>query len=221
MQLILDLLLSNSGILGTISPKNGDKSLPKNGYQQHNQPPLYFSNPDLLWAAGYHLPRLGQGGFQHALAGVWSRLTQGARLRRKVLGKPSYLTYAFAEKRLKEYRRHLIHQSAGKEEEEEIEPENTKQLPHLRRVYMIGDNPESDIKGANDYRSPDGTDWVSVLVKTGVFQDGYDLDTKPELRPDVIIDDVRNAVDWALQDAGYQGRWIEQNLSTGDDGQGG
>ena len=31
---------------------------------------------------------------------------------------------------------------------------------------MIGDNPETDIRGANDA----GDHWTSVLVRTGVFQ---------------------------------------------------
>lgn len=48
-QLILDLLLSKQGILGTYSEKNGDKSLPNNGWQQDGQPPIFFSNPDLFW----------------------------------------------------------------------------------------------------------------------------------------------------------------------------
>ena len=38
---------------------------------------LYFSNPDLLWASEYHLPRLGQGGFREALEGVWEAVTGG------------------------------------------------------------------------------------------------------------------------------------------------
>ncbi len=199
-QLVLDLLLSDSGILGTVSPRNGDKSLPNNGYQQHDQPPLYFSNPDLLWAAGWHLPRLGQGGFIHALEGVWQRLTQGAELRRTVIGKPSALTYEFAEKRLNSYRRDLICQTT----ENEMVRQGT--IGDLKNVYMVGDNPESDIMGANNYKSPHGTDWVSVLVKTGVFTEGetrYDFGKRPELKPRIIVEDVRAAVDWALRKEGW------------------
>lgn len=46
-QIIKDVLLSSQGIMGTLSDKNGDPSLPNKGYQQDGQPPLYFSNPDL------------------------------------------------------------------------------------------------------------------------------------------------------------------------------
>lgn len=128
--IILDLLLSSQGILGTLSSKNGDSSLPNRGYQQDGQPPLYFSNPDLWWAAKYHLPRLGQGGFREALEGVWAAVTggdkMGVQLQKTVIGKPYRQTYEFAEKRLREHRDHL---SGGETD------------TPLKRVFMIGDNP--------------------------------------------------------------------------------
>ena len=119
------------------------------------------------------------------------------------MGKPSSLTYTFAEKRLKSYRHDLVHQAGGGQE-------NGEQLSELKKVYMIGDNPESDIMGANNYRSPHGTEWVSVLVKTGVYrgeEEGgrYDFEARPELKPKVIVDDVKQAIDWALRDSGWQG----------------
>ena len=77
IQIVLDLLLSHEGILGTLSSKNGDKSLPNHGYLQDGQPTLYFSNPDLWWASEYHLDRLGQGGFREAFEGVWDAVTGG------------------------------------------------------------------------------------------------------------------------------------------------
>lgn len=129
-QLILDLLLSRDGILGTISPLNNNPSLPNRGYQQDGQPPLYFSNPDLFWAAKYHLPRLGQGGFREAFEGVWKAVTggegKGVVLQKEMFGKPFQATYEFAERRLVEYHSTL----AGK---------TTNMLPPLlRKIYMIG-----------------------------------------------------------------------------------
>lgn len=59
---------------------------------------------------------------------------------------------------------------------------------------MIGDNPESDIRGANSYRSKHGSDWQSILVKTGVYRGG-----EPTWTPHVIVDDVKKAVEWALK----------------------
>jgi HAD superfamily hydrolase (TIGR01456 family) len=187
-QVVKDVLLSHRGILGTLSPKNGDMSLPNKGYQQDDQPPLYFSNPDLLWAAKYHLPRLGQGGFREALEGVWAALTggptNGVTLDKIVMGKPHKPTYAFAEKRLRSHREHIFAESNA-----------TANLPPLQRVYMVGDNPESDILGANSYQSPHKTDWVSVLVSTGVYVEG----STPKHEPRAVVGDVWDAVRYAVE----------------------
>lgn len=190
-QIIKDVLLSERGIIGTLSKKNGNPALENRGYQQDGQPPLYFSNPDLLWAAKYHLPRLGQGGFREAFEGIWAAITggeaQGVKLQKVVMGKPHQPTYEFAEKRLIAHR-HNIMQRYG------------SPLGHLKRVYMVGDNPASDIAGGNDYRSPYGTDWASVLVETGVYQKG----TKPTPQPRKIVGDVWDAVSWAVE----QENWV-------------
>lgn len=130
IQIIIDLLLSRGGILGTISPLNGDSSFPNHGYQQDGQPDIYFSNPDLFWAAKYHLPRLGQGGFREALEGVWKHVTNSAGkdviLHKKMFGKPFQGTFEFAEKRLENHRKDLFTK------------EFHGSLEGLRRVYMVG-----------------------------------------------------------------------------------
>lgn len=188
VQLVLDILLSHAGILGTYSPLNGRRDLPNRGYQQDSQPPLYFSNPDLLWASAYPLSRLGQGGFHAALQGVWHALTHGATLHSTVIGKPHASTYEFAEDILLEHRQTIwgLSRMAARQ--------------GLQRVYMIGDNPESDIKGANEYRSAAGVEWRSILVKTGVYKarEGEE----PSQTPKMIVEDVREAVEWALRDGG-------------------
>jgi len=190
-QIILDLLLSKEGVLGTYSEKNGDPSLPNNGWQQDGQPKLFFSNPDLFWATSYHMPRLGQGGFQASLRGIWAETTGGAELERTVIGKPYPETYKYAERVLNKHRTQML---AGNGEVK-------KKVIRLERVFMVGDNPESDIRGANEFESPHGTEWTSVLVKTGVFQEG----TKPKYAPKVIVKDVLEAVKWALREEGWNG----------------
>lgn len=186
-QIILDLLLSHQGYLGTYSEKNNDPSLPNNGWQQDGQPALIFSNPDLFWATSYHMPRLGQGGFRAALEGIWKDTTDGAELKKKVIGKPYSETYAFAERVLQKHRAELLGRSFG------------DQISRLDRVFMVGDNPESDIRGANEFQSPNGTEWCSVLVKTGVYRDG----SRPKYEPKATMDNVLEAVKWALQQEGY------------------
>lgn len=129
-QLILDLLLSHKGILGTISSLNDNPTLPNRGYQQDDQPPLYFSNPDLFWAAKYHLPRLGQGGFREAFEGVWKAVTggeeKGVTLQKKMFGKPFQATFEFAERRLVDHRNSLARTI------------KSYPPPTLKHVYMVG-----------------------------------------------------------------------------------
>lgn len=181
IQLIVDLLLSQSGYLGSLSPMNGDASLPNKGYQQDGQPPIYFSNPDLLWAAEYHLPRFGQGAFREALEGVWNAITGGEKagvmLKKTMIGKPYQKTFDFAEQRLLAHREEL--NGNGQQ---------------LQDVYMIGDNPESDILGANRYRSPRNVCWHSILVRSGVYDSG-----EPRVKPTAIVQDVWEATQLALR----------------------
>jgi HAD superfamily hydrolase (TIGR01456 family) len=188
-QIILDLLVSKEGILGTYSDKNGDKAFLNNGWQQDGQPKLFFSNPDLLWAASYHMPRLGQGGFQASFQGVWEAVTGGAALSRTVIGKPYPDTYKYAVRVLNKHRYQMLGGNG----------ESKKKVSQLKRVFMVGDNPESDIRGANEFVSAHGTEWTSVLVKTGVFRQG----SVPAHKPKVMVDDVLAAVKWALKEEGW------------------
>ncbi|KAI5921177.1 Haloacid dehalogenase-like hydrolase-domain-containing protein [Camillea tinctor] len=189
-QIIVDLLLSERGVLGTYSARNGRPDLPRHGWLSDAQPRLYFSNPDLLWAAAHPLPRLGQGAFHAALAGIWARITDGeAELECKVIGKPSWETYRFAEDVLCAQRAHMGEEGEG---------------ASGGAVYMVGDNPESDVCGANRFKktATRGARWHSALVRTGVWRPEHG---PPKYEPDVIVDDVRAAVEWALEREGWKG----------------
>ncbi|RYP74785.1 hypothetical protein DL769_003932 [Monosporascus sp. CRB-8-3] len=184
LQVVADLLLSVGGLIGTRSLKNGDGSLPNHGYQRDGQPRLFFCNPDLEWATQHLQPRLAQGAFRHTLKGVWREVTKGrAELEYTICGKPTDATYRYAEKTLLRYNKHLT-DANGKERK-------------IETVFMVGDNPESDIAGANSFESPSGLEWRSVLVETGV----YVPDTEPAHEPRHIAGDVRKAVEWALGQA--------------------
>lgn len=188
LAVIVDCLLSKQGYLGTASARNGDQSLPNKGYQQDGQPPLYFSNPDLWFAADWNLPRLGQGGFKAALEGVWAQITggpsSGVELKMNVMGKPFQTTYEYAESKLDSHRQGLSSTSSS--------------IAPLRNIYMVGDNPESDIKGAMGYKSPRGTAWSAALVRSGVYAGG-----EPSVRPSTIVDNVEAAVQWAVKHSGW------------------
>lgn len=56
--------------------------------------------------------------------------------------------------------------------------------------YMVGDNPASDIAGANAHG------WSSILVRTGVFHDTHG--EKPAYQPTAIADNVEKGVEWAI-----------------------
>ena len=58
-------------------------------------------------------------------------------------------------------------------------------------IYMIGDNPRSDIRGANAM----GTPWVSVLVRTGNFSGEVNDDIDPA---QLVLPDAPAAVDHIL-----------------------
>lgn len=67
---------------------------------------------------------------------------------------------------------------------------NQQDLPDsLERIYMIGDNPLTDIQGANAA----GAHWISVLTKTGMFP--AHLDNHDEHPADLVFDHVQDAYD--------------------------
>ncbi|KAK4176885.1 HAD-like domain-containing protein [Triangularia setosa] len=194
VQVFMDLLQSKQGYVGTYSEENN-----RGNWQGDGQPKLFFSNSDLIWAAKYHLPRFGQGAFQHALVGIWKEVTEGrAELKRTSFGKPHRETYEYAEEMLVRHRQEWLKEKGYGEGDIK---------GGLKRVYMVGDNPESDIAGANDYdgKGRYGTEWVSLLVETGVY-DATRMNFREGdvRRADVVSGNVAEAVKWALKNEGWR-----------------
>lgn len=198
IQLVTDLLLSHRGYLGTYSSRNGDQKLAsKNRWQNDGQPPLIFSNVDLQWSTGYHQSRLGQGAFRGAVRNVMHKLATTWReddIKTFEFGKPFPPTYTHAWATLDGHRRRLG-------------------LPELKVVYMIGDNPQSDIKGAllwnrrlKRHKSA-GPYWKSCLVRTGVWKEDVRPLENVKPQPTHAVDDVRAAVQRALDEQGWSGRF--------------
>ncbi|KAH7304825.1 HAD-like domain-containing protein [Rhexocercosporidium sp. MPI-PUGE-AT-0058] len=144
LQIIMDLLQSDSGVLGTRSKDPTTQSLP-----------IYFSQGDLLCPTEHPIPRMSQGTFRIALEAIYKAIT-GHELERVVYGKPELATYKYADEIMASWME-TIHQ-------EEKLPKN---------IYMIGDNPQSDIIGGNMYG------WNTCLVRTGVFQGGENDEKNP------------------------------------------
>ncbi|KIM78996.1 hypothetical protein PILCRDRAFT_823860 [Piloderma croceum F 1598] len=131
---------------------------------------LVFCNPDLIWKSDFDRPRLGQGAFKASFLAVYKELT-GSTYPYLQYGKPTAETYRFAERVLTDRIQELY---------------GVRRLPS---VYMIGDNPESDIAGANVAR------WNSVLVHTGVYEPTRG---PPTHEPTHEASDVEQAVKWAM-----------------------
>lgn len=145
MQLILDLLLAEDGKLLTRAKDPVASRIP-----------IYFSQGDLIMPTDHQgPPRLTQGLFRISIEAQYKALT-GVDLERVVYGKPERATYTYADEVLKSWM-------------EQIHNEN--RLP--QNIYMVGDNPASDICGGNMHG------WNTCLVRTGVFQGGDNDENNP------------------------------------------
>ncbi|KAK7191349.1 hypothetical protein DPSP01_003039 [Paraphaeosphaeria sporulosa] len=135
MQIIMDLLQSEDGRFGTRAKDPVSQRIP-----------IYFSQGDLLCPTEHPFPRMSQGAFRIGLEAMYKALT-GVDLERVVYGKPELATYKYADEIITSWME-TIH--------------SEEKLP--KNIYMIGDNPASDIIGGNMYG------WNTCLVRTGVYQ---------------------------------------------------
>ena len=69
-------------------------------------------------------------------------------------------------------------------------PSGDKKQRQLKRVYAVGDNPKSDVRGANNA----GDTYKSILVCTGVYKGGVDSNDKED-PADYVVEGVGEAVD--------------------------
>ncbi|XP_068950414.1 haloacid dehalogenase-like hydrolase domain-containing 5 isoform X2 [Petaurus breviceps papuanus] len=139
LQLIIDVLLSNG------SPGAGLAAVP------YPHLPILISNMDLLWMAEAKMPRFGHGTFLLCLESIYRKITGKELKYAGLVGKPNITTYQYAES--------LIRKQA----------ETRSWRAPIRRLYAVGDNPVSDIYGANLYNR--------YLQKTrhGEVQEGYEV----------------------------------------------
>lgn len=121
LQLIVDVLLTSG------NPDNSWNST------QYPHIPVLACNMDLLWMAEAKNPRFGHGMFLVCLESLYKKVT-GFELKYEALvGKPSVVTYNYAEL--------LVRQQA----------QRLGWTTPVKRLYAIGDNPMADIYGANLY----------------------------------------------------------------------
>lgn len=166
-QIILDLCMSKKGRLGTRS-ETFDEG-----------PQVFFSHNDVIWATSHTFSRIGMGALRASLEAMFKAIT-GKDLKTIAFGKPQLGTFEFATRLLQQWRKdtHRINR-----------PPET--------VYFVGDTPESDIRGTNEFQESGMApcDWYSVLVETGVYKEG----TKPRYEPKATVDNVLEAVKHGMQ----------------------
>ncbi|XP_067856058.1 haloacid dehalogenase-like hydrolase domain-containing 5 isoform X2 [Heptranchias perlo] len=121
LQLIIDVLLTNG------SPGDCVRTVP----DPHL--PILACNMDLMWMAEAQMARFGHGTFLVCLENIYKKIT-GKDLKYKALiGKPSIITYNYADCLVRK-----LGESRGLD-------------APVCRLYAIGDNPMTDIYGANLY----------------------------------------------------------------------
>lgn len=159
LQITIDALCSNNGII-TSRRNDLNSSIPSI--------PIIFSNMDLQWSTGYSIPRFGVGAFRIAVKELYKQLNQGKELEEQTIGKPWPISYAYAENVLNnEWRKITGNSLSLSSDSKKIINFGSKPTDKLvEKIFMVGDNPESDIRGGNDYG------WETILVKTGVYKDG-------------------------------------------------
>ncbi|EFJ08934.1 hypothetical protein SELMODRAFT_184925 [Selaginella moellendorffii] len=136
-------------------------------------PPLYFAADDLIYQSAFPVVRYGMGAFRIALESVYTRLT-GMPMVYTSFGKPKPATYKLVRKELEKL--------AGS-----VDP--------LQTIYMVGDNPATDIRGAKEAGKP----WFSILVRTGCFRG---INNDEEFPADEVVDNIVEAVDFILKREG-------------------
>lgn len=185
VQIVSDLLNSLNGMVGT------KRKIPSSSPEVPSIP-IVFSNNDFLWANDYNLPRFGQGAFRMIIERLYAEtnsLKGSKTLQSTILGKPFKIQHDYAHWVLIEWNKIL-----NGHKEHDFRPQlgkAPKESP-FKKIYMVGDNPASDIHGANS------SNWESILLRTGVYKD-EDWETTTH-RPTVgVFDNVLDGVTAALK----------------------
>lgn len=144
--------------------------------------PLYACNADIVYVTEHPYPRYTQGAFVETFRYLF-QFYHEIPLELTYYGKPFKVQYEYAERLLQQQLTRL-----------QSSPATTA----ITTYYGIGDNPKSDIRGARNA----GTNWKSILVKTGIFS--KELDNDPIDPADIVLKDIVEAVNYLCQEFHYQ-----------------
>ncbi|XP_039031175.1 uncharacterized protein YKR070W-like [Hibiscus syriacus] len=146
------------------------------------QPPMYFAHDDLKYQGAFPSERFGMGAFRIAMESVFNSIHTEA-LKYTYFGKPNPVAFKNAEVVLTQLASFLYrenHVNSGSHD--------------FQTLYMIGDNPVVDIKGARQAGNP----WFPILTRTGVFKGDHDSN-HPEFPANLVVDTVEDAVDFIMR----------------------
>jgi HAD superfamily hydrolase (TIGR01456 family) len=138
---------------------------------------IHSANPDFVYSASHSVERFTLGSFRKCLEMLYFEST-GRVLEVTFHGKPYLNTFNAGMELLQ---KNATASNAGV----------------IDAIYMVGDNPLSDIKGANGAGSP----WVSCLVRTGCFKGGDNDSVNPAV---IVKNDVEEVVDFVLKKHGIE-----------------
>ena len=133
--------------------------------------PFYVSNADIVYTSDHPYPRFTQGAFLEAFKSLFEMYTGGENINIIYCGKPFKVQYTAATATLT----------------------SLNDNKAITRFYGVGDNPKSDIRGANDA----GDQWKSILVRTGVFTGKGNDEQDPA---NVVVEDILDAVEYIVAD---------------------
>eukprot|EP00250_Pteridium_aquilinum_P008761 c18191_g1_i2 orf=418-942(-) len=135
--------------------------------------------------AAFPVERLGMGAFRIALEGIFNRISKTPLIYTS-FGKPKVPVFRGAEASLLRIAEMM---------DAKLTQDFRVKLVDFERLYIIGDNPSTDILGAKQAGRP----WFSILTRTGCFK-GKD---NHELYPaDLVVDNVQEAVQFILKEHG-------------------
>ena len=136
--------------------------------------PLYWFNDDILFAGDHPHPRLAGGAFYECINAVFKAITgTDTDLEVRRYGKPHPVQYQYALEQLR------------------------KQHKDISKIYCVGDNLLSDIKGANQ----SGDMFHSVLVLSGVTDQENASSAKQLLAPSLTFSNISTFVEDLLSES--------------------
>ncbi|MED6182543.1 hypothetical protein PIB30_029295 [Stylosanthes scabra] len=146
------------------------------------QPHLYFANDDLEYQTAFPSERLGMGAFRIALESIFNSI-HSQPLKYTSFGKPNPSVFQNAE---------IVLQQLVPPLHNDVHAINNNDAQHFKTLYMIGDNPAVDMRGARQTGHP----WFSILTRTGVFKG---KENHHEFPADLVVNTVEEAVDYILK----------------------